>query len=144
QEVRPGAGNRDAATAPSSTFACRDGHAYVYAGLDKHWARLRTVVDGLHGTHAERLADPEPYEASVAAWTAARSVEEVCRAMDGLGIAAGPVSSPTDAVAELHRRRPGAVATIVDGAAVPQFPAYFDGARIPRTPAPALTQEALA
>lgn len=144
EPVVPGSGNRDAATAPSSTFACRDGHAYVYAGLDKHWDRLRAVVSGPAGTRSERLADPAPYEAAVAGWTATRSVAEVCAEMTALGIAAGPVSRPAEALADLHRRRPGAVTTIVDGAAVPQFPVYFDGARIPRSPAPALAQEATA
>lgn len=142
EAVRPGAGNRDAATAPSSIFPCRDGHAYVYAGLDKHWTRLRSVVDGPVGSYSERLADPARYEAAVSAWTATRSVEEVCRTMDDLGIAAGPVSRPDAALSALHRRRPDAVTTIVDGAAVPQLPVYFDGARVSRTPAPNLTQEA--
>lgn len=142
ETVPPGSGNRDAATAPSTTFACSDGHAYVYAGLDKHWERLRVVVGGPAGTRGERLADPAPYEEVVGAWTAARTVDEVCREMAELGIAAGPVSRPAAALAELHRHRPGAVTTIVDGTAVPQFPAYFDGARIPRSPAPVLIQEA--
>ena len=142
EPVVPGSGNRDAATAPSTTFACADGHAYVYAGLDKHWERLRAVVGGPTASLSERLADPTSYEAAVATWTATRTVDEVCREMADLGIAAGPVSQPADALVDLHRRRPGAVATVIDGSAVPQFPVYFDGARIPRTPAPALAQEA--
>ena len=134
---RPGTGNRDAATAPSNVYRCSDGHAYVYAGLDKHWAKLRPVVDGPAGTAAERLADAAGYDRVVEAWTARHPVDEVCRRMAELGIPAGPVRDPVAALRATTRERPGAVvATTREGEAVPQFPVSFSGDRPARRPAP--------
>ncbi|GAA5140921.1 CoA transferase [Pseudonocardia adelaidensis] len=134
---RPGTGNRDAAASPSNVYRCRDGHAYIYAGLDKHWARLRPLVGGPAGTAAERLADAEGYDRVVEAWTARHPVDEVCLRMAELGIPAGPVRDPVTALREVARERPGAVvAATAEGEAVPQFPVTFCGARPVRRPAP--------
>jgi crotonobetainyl-CoA:carnitine CoA-transferase CaiB-like acyl-CoA transferase len=134
---RPGTGNRDAATAPSNVYRCRDGYCYVYAGLDKHWALLRPLVGGDDATAAERLADADRYDGLVEAWTLQRTVAEVDSQMHELGIPAGPVRSPVDALAARVAERPGSiVATTSAGEAVPHFPVLFSGERIPRQPAP--------
>lgn len=136
-KVAHGVGNRDSATAPSSTYECADGYAYIYAGLDKHWALLRPLVDGAEAGLAERLADPERFDAMVESWTISRTIDEVCREVTALGIASGPVVDPMTALGEIGRLRPGAVVSLSgNGEAIPQFPVYFDGARIPRTAAP--------
>lgn len=136
-KVAHGVGNRDSATAPSNTYECADGYAYIYAGLDKHWSLLRPLVDGAEAALAERLADPERFDAMVESWTKSRPVDEVCREVTALGIAAGPVADPMTALGEIGRLRPGAVVSLSgNGEAIPQFPIYFDGARIPRTAAP--------
>lgn len=135
--VPPGAGNRDAATAPSNTYPCADGHVYVYAGLDKHWELLAPLVGGTRAGLAERLADPGRFDAMVESWTRRRTVAQVCAELAALRIPAGPVADPTTALAEVHRTRPGAVVARTDaGEAVPQFPVYFNGARLRRTAAP--------
>ena len=139
--VLPGVGNRDAATTPSNTFACADGYAYVYAGLDKHWQLLREITGGPMAPRSERLADPEPYEQAVSAWTRDRTVAEVCEVITSLGVTAGPVNHPMEALREVQERRPDAVVGIADGAAFPQYPVYFDGERVARRPSPALNQE---
>jgi crotonobetainyl-CoA:carnitine CoA-transferase CaiB-like acyl-CoA transferase len=134
---RPGTGNRDAAASPSNVYRCSDGHAYIYAGLDKHWERLRALVDGPSGTAAERLADADGYDRVVEAWTSRLPVDEVCERMADLGIPAGPVRDPVTALREVARERPGAVVAITPaGEAVPQFPVTFSGARPVRRPAP--------
>lgn len=134
---RPGTGNRDAATAPSNVYRCRDGYCYVYAGLDKHWALLRPLVGGDDATAAERLADADRYDGLVEAWTLQRTVAEVDARMHQLGIPAGPVRSPVDALAATAAERPGSiVATTPTGESVPHFPVLFSGERIPRQPAP--------
>ncbi|GAA1422542.1 CaiB/BaiF CoA transferase family protein [Agrococcus citreus] len=134
----PGRGNRDLATAPSTVFDCEDGRVYIYAGLDKHWELLRHAVGGPAATAAERLADPERFEAAVQSWTARRSVDEVLEETARLGIAAAPVARVEDALAALQRVRPGAVVRSDDrGIPVPQFPVTFSGERIARTDAPA-------
>ena len=135
--VEPGVGNRDGATSPSNTYACVDGFAYVYAGLDKHWELLRPLVGGPEAGLSERLADPERFDAQVEAWTGSRTVDEVVDAVTDLGIAAGPVADPMTALDAIHRNRPDAVVSMrANGEAVPQFPVYFNGSRVPRDPAP--------
>lgn len=138
-KVAQGIGNRDAATAPSSTYACADGYAYIYAGLDKHWARLRPLIGGEEAQLAERLADPERFDAMIEAWTRNKTVDQVCDEVTALGIPAGPVADPVRALSEIHRDRRDAVVSVTkEGEAVPQFPVYFNGGRIPRAPAPSL------
>ncbi len=133
----PGQGNRDAATAPSNVYRCRDGHCYIYAGLDKHWVLLRPVVGGTEATAEQRLADPAGFDAEVESWTARHDVAEVCARMRELGIPAGPVRDPVAALREISAERPGAVVTREpDGEAVPQHPVVFSGARPHRRPAP--------
>jgi crotonobetainyl-CoA:carnitine CoA-transferase CaiB-like acyl-CoA transferase len=134
----PGRGNRDAATVPSNVYRCRDGHCYVYAGLDKHWNLLRPLVDGPEASAAERLADPDRFDGLVQAWTATQGVAEVCERMHELGIPAGPVRDPVTALRTTSTERPGAVAvTEESGEAVPQYPVLFSGVRPHRRPAPA-------
>jgi crotonobetainyl-CoA:carnitine CoA-transferase CaiB-like acyl-CoA transferase len=138
-----GQGNRDSATCPSNIFACADGHAYVYAGLDRHWARLAPVVGGPEAPLAERLADPVRFEAPVARWAQRLTVAEVCSTLADVGIPAGPVVDPVSALATLHSTRPDAVVVPDDhGAGVPQYPVTFSGSRIPRAAAPADHQAA--
>lgn len=133
----PGAGNRDAATCPSNVYRCRDGHCYVYAGLDKHWELLRPIVDGEPATAAQRLAQREKFDGVVEAWTARLRVEEVCARMAGLGIPAGPVRDPVSALAEF----PAVVGRAAHGAAIPGNPVVFSGGRLGRRAAPSLTKE---
>jgi crotonobetainyl-CoA:carnitine CoA-transferase CaiB-like acyl-CoA transferase len=134
---RPGTGNRDAATAPSNVYRCRDGYCYVYAGLDKHWALLRPLVGGPDVPAVDRLADAGRFDEMVEAWTSRHTVAEVDRRMHELGIPAGPVRSPVEALEVAAAERPGAVVSRTPaGEAVPQFPALFSSERIPRRPAP--------
>jgi crotonobetainyl-CoA:carnitine CoA-transferase CaiB-like acyl-CoA transferase len=140
---RAGNGNRDAATAPSNIYACADGFVYLYAGLDKHWRRLRPLVDGPEASAAERLSKAADFDELVEAWTRTRSVEAVCRQMDELAIPAGPVRDPVSALAATRAERPGSVVSEQeDGQAVPQFPVSFSGARLRRRPAPVLAEQA--
>jgi crotonobetainyl-CoA:carnitine CoA-transferase CaiB-like acyl-CoA transferase len=140
-----GRGNRDAATAPSNVYRCRDGYAYVYAGLDKHWARLRPLIGADDLDAPTRLADAERLDAVVESWTAGLTVAEVCERMAALEVPAGPVHDPVEALRVIASERPGAVvARTAAGAAVPQFPAVFSGARVARSAAPeAPTTQAL-
>lgn len=130
-----GRGNRDAATSPSNVYRCRDGYCYVYAGLDKHWERLRPLVGGATATARERLDDPATFDATVEAWTAQRAVDEVCARMEELGIPAGPVRDPVTALAD----RSDAVDRLPGGEAVPRHPVSFSGGHVSRRPAPTLT-----
>ncbi|GMG84953.1 CoA transferase [Paralimibaculum aggregatum] len=132
-------GNRDRASAPSSIYACADGYAYVYAGLDNYWARLAPVVGGRAAPFGDRLAAPAEFDAAVEAWTRSRTRDEVLAEMARLGIPAGAVRDPVEAIAALRATRPDAVTSEgPEGARLPVFPARFSGQRIDRRPAPPL------
>jgi crotonobetainyl-CoA:carnitine CoA-transferase CaiB-like acyl-CoA transferase len=133
------AGNRDTTTSPASVFSCRDGHCYIYGGLDKHWARLRRLInaDDLDWDAAERLTNAESVEARLSAWTIARTAKQVAEQLAAIGIPCGVVRTPADAFA--HWNQTTCLFDVCDdGQVVPGFPARFDGARLSRRPAPAL------
>ncbi|MCB5174617.1 MULTISPECIES: CoA transferase [Microvirga] len=135
----PGTGNRDRASAPSGVYPCRDGHVYIYGGLDPYWAKLRPIVGGRDAPLAERIACAAEFDAQVGAWTASRSCAEVLSAMNQVAIPAGAVRDPVSAVAMIRGLREGAVSRRLEtGEHVPSFPALFDGERIVRSPAPSL------
>jgi crotonobetainyl-CoA:carnitine CoA-transferase CaiB-like acyl-CoA transferase len=144
QTFVPGQGNRDAATAPSGVYRCRDGYCYVYAGLDKHWRLLQPVVEGPDSTAAQRLADRDRFDGIVEAWTAQHDVADVCGRMSELGIPAGPVLDPVAALRGTSSERPGAVAVLDgDGQAVPQHPVSFNGRRPVRHCAPTVPDRSM-
>ncbi len=130
-------GNRDRASAPSGIYPCADGHVYIYGGLDPYWEKLGPLVGGRASNLAQRLAAVDEFEACVSTWTSTRARQEVLAEMARLGIPAGSVRHPVDALALVRSLRPGAVSrALPSGEHVPAFPAMFDGERIPRSPAP--------
>jgi crotonobetainyl-CoA:carnitine CoA-transferase CaiB-like acyl-CoA transferase len=136
---RPGRGNADAATAPSNIYRCDDGYIYIYAGMDKHWALLRPLVDGPDGDAPTRLREAADYDRIVEAWTERHTVAELCERLDALGIPAGPIRDPVVALERMTEERPDAVIAYTPvGQAVPQFPVTFSGERIERLAAPNL------
>lgn len=138
-DVPVAAGNRDTTTCPSTVFACADGYCYLYAGVDKHWERLRALVGGPDLSAAERLSAPEAVERVVADWTRGRTVAAVCAQMSELGIPAGVVRYPGDALAHLRAATGDSVISLRDnGEAVVELPVLVDGNRPARRPAPSL------
>ena len=98
-------GNRVQTSAPSDTFACRDGHVLVHVvgdGLFRRMARLIGATDWLddpalmgdeaRGRASERLC------ARLKPWCAARTVQEAVAALQGAGVPCGAVLSLRQAV----------------------------------------------
>ncbi len=130
-------GNRDRASAPSGVYPCIDGHVYIYGGLDPYWAKLGPLVGGRASTLPERMGKVDEFDAYVSGWTGTRRQAEVLGEMARLGIPAGPVRHPVDALALMRALRPGAVSrALPSGEHVPAYPALFDGERIQRRPTP--------
>ncbi|MBM6594413.1 CoA transferase [Microvirga pudoricolor] len=133
----PPTGNRDRASAPSNIYRCRDGHVYIYGGLDSYWSKLRDVVGGEMLTLSERIARAAEFDALVSAWTEPRDRKDVLDVMRDLQIPAGIVREPGEAVEMIRAVRPGAVSrSLPSGENIPAYPALFDGERISRSPAP--------
>lgn len=135
----PPTGNADRACAPANVYRCKDGHVYVYGGLDNYWAKLREMVGGEQSTLMERFANADHYDALVERWTLERTRGEVLAAMAEAAIPAGAVRDPIEAVEIIRALRPGAVTEpLENGEHVPAFPALFSGERIRRRRAPDL------
>ena len=133
----PPTGNRDRASAPSNVYPCSDGHVYIYGGLDPYWTKLRALVGGGVASLGERISRAAEFDALVGAWTRTRSRDEVLEEMHRLGIPAGAVRHPGEAVERIRQARRGAVTSVLpSGEHVPSFPVLFDGERITRSPAP--------
>jgi crotonobetainyl-CoA:carnitine CoA-transferase CaiB-like acyl-CoA transferase len=137
QRFTPGRGNADSATSPSNVYRCSDGHVYIYAGMDHHWDRLRSVIGGPEADRVTRLRESDRFDRIVEQWTSGLTVLEVVARLDGLGIPAGPILDPIEALARITADRPGAVVrTTAGGEAIPQFPVAFSGQRVDRRSAP--------
>lgn len=95
---RPPTGNRVQTSAPSDVFATKDGHVLVHTvggGLFKRWAKLmgrpeladdpRFQSDQDRGDHRDEIC------AVMADWCKVRTSAEAIAALEGAGLAAGPV-----------------------------------------------------
>lgn len=139
QLFAPGRGNADAATSPSNVYRCSNGHVYIYAGMDHHWNRLRSLIGGPDTDRASRFSESHRFDQMVDEWTCKRSVSEVVVKMDELGIPAGAILNPVEALARITMERSGAAVRMTSvGEAIPQFPVAFSGRRPERSPAPEL------
>ncbi|MEO5965306.1 MAG: CoA transferase, partial [Candidatus Limnocylindrales bacterium] len=86
-------GSRDPYSAPANVFPTTDGHVYLHAGTDSLFPRLCAVIgrddlaaDPQFATIASRLGNVDALEAEVAAWTSARSSDEVEAVMAAAGV----------------------------------------------------------
>jgi len=141
EQLSPPTGNGDRASAPSTIFKCADGFVYIYAGLDAYWDRIRPYVNGEEAGIHQRIANADQFEAKVQTWVRNKTQHNILNLMKELGIPAGAVLTPAQAVESIRAMRPGAVTTpMASGEHIPTFPALFDGRRIPRTAAPFLGQ----
>ncbi|MEH6643459.1 CoA transferase [Vreelandella glaciei] len=137
-ELAAPSGNSDRASSPSGIYPCRDGHVYIFAGLDQYWQALRSECDGPAASFTERMEQMSRFNSYVADWTRQRSKTEVMAVMARLRIPAGVVRHPDDALSMIMSLRPDSVLRAEpDGQQVPVYPALFDGQRIQREVAPA-------
>ena len=107
--VRPH-GNTGRFDAPSGTYPCAgdDEWCVISARGDDDYRRLRKVLDLPDlPTSADRVRHREEIDALVAAWTSARTGDEVLCLLGGAGVPAGPMRRAQDFPAEpaLHQRR---------------------------------------
>ena len=105
-------GNRSPAFAPQGVYPCRGDDAWVAITVqsDRAWEALAVVVgrpalaDPSLRDAAERHRRHDTIDAEVAAWTQSRDAHEVAALLQEAGIAAGPVLSNLEMVADPHLR----------------------------------------
>ena len=105
-------GNRSPAFAPQGMYPCRGDDAWVAITVQSGaaWEALATVVgssalaDPSLRDAAERRRRHDAIDAEIAAWTASRDAHEVAALLQEAGVAAGPVLSNLEMVADPHLR----------------------------------------
>jgi crotonobetainyl-CoA:carnitine CoA-transferase CaiB-like acyl-CoA transferase len=103
--------SRDPYSAPANAFPARDGHVYLHGGTDALFPRLCAAIgrpdlseDPRYREIADRLANVEPLEAEIAAWTATRTREEIERALAAAGVPCSAVADIDEVVASPQLR----------------------------------------
>ncbi len=138
---RRGPGNRDIATAPSTTFAAGTDtptSTPAWTSTGRGCAPWSAATTGDPSSGWPTPAGSRPPSPRGPRPDGRRGLPRDGRT--GRPRRTGPRAA--DALVDQRRRRPGAVVDGSDGAAVPQFPVDFSGERVPREPAPALAEEA--
>jgi crotonobetainyl-CoA:carnitine CoA-transferase CaiB-like acyl-CoA transferase len=150
--LRPRPGNRDAAMAPHGVYPCRGEDAWVAIAVatDAEWQALCRVIgcpgladDPRLATTAGRQEHHDTIDHRIADWTRSRSPYEVMHTLQAAGIAAGPVLSVPDLMADPHLQARGFVVEMdhpeVGRRTVAGLPAKFSAMpELPYTPAPCL------
>ncbi|HEX2241736.1 MAG TPA: CoA transferase, partial [Gammaproteobacteria bacterium] len=106
-------GNRDAVAAPHGCYRCLgdDRWCVISVRTDDEWKKFCAAIGRTELTADSRFADPRSrvknasqIDAIVQEWTIKRSAEEVMRALQEDGIAAGVVQSGADLLADKQLR----------------------------------------
>jgi crotonobetainyl-CoA:carnitine CoA-transferase CaiB-like acyl-CoA transferase len=90
-------GNRHPMAVPWNSYKASDGWILLCSATDEHWARLCLLIgrEELSKGRFEKLADRvvhcEAVDAEVEAWTSILSVKDCIAALNGAGLAAGPI-----------------------------------------------------
>ena len=99
-------GNRDLQHAPHGVFPCAgdDRWCAIAVTSDEQWRSLARVISGepladdsRYGEAVQRLAAQDELEALISAWTSSRTVEQVERALQAVGVPAHRVATMQDA-----------------------------------------------
>ena len=105
----PRLGSEVAASCPTNSYACRDGHIYLAMILDRHWQVLCGLINrpdlaGAPGyaTNLERLANRDAVNQVVAQWCAQGQVETTLAALQSAGLAAARINSFKEAAQLEH------------------------------------------
>jgi formyl-CoA transferase len=109
--VRTRTGNEMPGVAPSNTYPCRDGEVVIGGNADGVFVRLMQAIGRSDLASDQRFRDNQGRAAhsrllddAIAAWTSARSLDEVMAAMVAAGVPAGPIYSAREMVEDPHFR----------------------------------------
>ena len=105
-------GNRSTTFAPQGVYPCRGDDAWVAVTVqsDRAWEALAALIadpslaGSALGSVAERQRRHDAIDAAITAWTRSRDAHEATALLQAAGIAAGPVLSNLEMVADPHLR----------------------------------------
>ncbi|PWV84962.1 formyl-CoA transferase [Prauserella marina] len=120
-------GNRNPHISPNSLYRTRDGRWLALpASTEQMWRRLVAVMAApdlaVHDTMTARLENRDEIESRVAEFVAAHDLEPLMALLVEAGVAAGPVNSASDIVADPHIRARGSVVELARGEGEPRLP----------------------
>ena len=129
----PRRGNRSPEFAPQGIYRCAGEDAWVALTVqsDAAWDRFVALLDAEGLTEAalrslpERKRRHDEIDAEIAAWSALRNAHEAAAALQAAGVAAGPVLSNLELVADPHLRAREMLVTIEHpDAGAREFPGF--------------------
>lgn len=105
-------GNQYREWCPSGTYKARDGYYVLAVGRDQEFYRLAADVlgnpalaeDPRCATHSTRTQNRELINSALEAWSADKTVEEVCARIRQAGVPCAPVLSVPQVIADPHIR----------------------------------------
>jgi crotonobetainyl-CoA:carnitine CoA-transferase CaiB-like acyl-CoA transferase len=149
--VKERTGSGSQTSAPRNVYRCQDGRYVALSGSTEAMARRIFAVIGRSGMIADarfssnsaRVKHRPLVDAAVGGWFAARTREDALQAMREAGVAAGPVYTIADAMADVHFRERRIVVDVADAelGVVPMHnivPRLSSSSGIWRRPAPRL------
>lgn len=95
-------GNRHPMAVPWNSFRTKNGWILLCSATDEHWTKLcalmgrEDLATGPFAKLADRVEQCDAVDAAVEAWTSTLSVEDCVAALNGAGLAAGPILSLRD------------------------------------------------
>ncbi|MDE0661423.1 MAG: CoA transferase [Gammaproteobacteria bacterium] len=112
-------GNRHPQMAPHGVYPCAGDDAWIAVTCrdDGDWQALCGVVDGLqpHANLATRFANHDDIDEAIARWASLRSKERAARALQAVGVPAGPVNVTPDMTSDPQVRSRGFFVPIEPG-----------------------------
>jgi formyl-CoA transferase len=110
--VRGPAGSAMPGIAPTNAYRCRDGaYALIAGNGDSIFRRLMALIgsddlanDPALADNVGRVARVDELDAAIGAWTAARTVDEVLKGLEGASVPAGRIYTVADIAADPHYR----------------------------------------
>jgi benzylsuccinate CoA-transferase BbsF subunit len=113
-------GNRSRQHAPQNVYRCAGDDRWVALTVtgDEQWGRLvdligdPSLIDLAGADAGQRRANAAGIDAAIARWTATMSPGDATTALQAIGVAAAPVMTNGDLVADPHLRERGFIAII--------------------------------
>jgi len=153
--MQPRKGNRHSSSAPHGVYRCKgdDQWVTITVSSEQEWARFCDAVGNPPWTkeprfrdNASRLQNHDDLDRLITEWTSQREKHEAMQALQGVGVAAGPVLTYAEILSDPHIEERGFFETItrpVTGThPYPGFPAKLSETPVTiRRPAPTLGQD---
>lgn len=138
-------GNRHPLSAPFDSFQAQDGQVVIAVANNSLFSRLchcmemmTLIEDKRFSTDEQRGINHSALKELIESWTSARSVSEVCRQLDAVGVPASPIWNIEQLVESQHAEERGLLQPLCSWH-TPTQPIFFNGHKLfNNSPSPVL------